>query len=815
MKGERIVYYMFIYLSRQHNEPTTMTGAHALKLAMLWMGSGMFICQAADYRLSVMKAGYGVNFDRVGHIVVDGTFLPYTHTWAIPWPKVQPLHLPLFECSLAINWTKTCLAINRFIQETNNFAFETLDSIALSLENGKRIIPPTMNRSIFQRNVAHSPGHISPASQTTFRRDRRAIPGKDFHNEMPEFMREQPSEDVSDYIPTYLVGRVWSDLTGAPGVTALKNLKNHLRTVGSLEYSNIQDIKKLDADVYSFGVTEQAKVDHLFSSMNVSNSKLDSTVQRIRYDKRLWGTREQALRQKINFLWYIDEEVMTKVLPNVCEMYAKLSQLRRYVKQWLRSVATLTRGYISPFMISQNDMQKVLRDIAQTMLKKPMYAHLKLPSLAVNYYYRLKNIAYTHLFNNDQQPDSGSTLFITLTIPLLPLEGILPVYRINVFAVPTTAGLSQSTRGDKRPGYTELSNMPDLIAISENQETYLEMSTSLFHSCRGSSDIKICEGGMPALRKRRARRTSCAFALYLENWDDVEQECDIRYSDIDEYKPYGSAMQSTADGTFLVHASQREKKGDKWRLSCPTSARKYNPLVDVCNMCRITIPCECSLSGADFLLAQRYTGCSLKDEDEEKHVTYMHHVNTPMVKSLYPESQEANYASFMAFNKRLTPPFILPTITFKKADDFYPTMEAMKKFGADLNQTLERERRNRKSYNSEVTASLAVARDFSDVVVNRAGSVQKALGDVLSVFFGGGVAGAMSLIFTPIFIALIAFVISILDCISQRRNRKSVMKSNRNKEIERVPLIIEKRVTHGPHGNKKHKRRSTETSFYA
>ena len=89
------------------------------------------------------------------------------------------------------------------------------------------------------------------------------------------------------------------------------------------------------------------------------------------------------------------------------------------------------------------------------------------------------------------------------------------------------------------------------------------------------------------------------------------------------------------------------------------------PPIEACDMCRIKVPCFCSLSSADFYLPPRYTGCTVRDGDRmDEHVSYKYHLNSAIVKSLFPMSDEAKYLSYEYSTTRLNPLFQMPDIKF-------------------------------------------------------------------------------------------------------------------------------------------------------
>lgn len=468
----------------------------------------------------------------------------------------------------------------------------------------------------------------------------------------------------------------------------------------------------------------------------------------------------------MNYINYIDTEMVTKVLPIVIDYFRAVSDLDIVVQNWLTGITELTHGYVSPFIVPEVEIRRVVRYLTNKVLQQPQFRNLKVPSVASSYYYKLQNIAYTHMYNNMSDTKQGSTLYISLMIPLLRVGGVMPVYRIDVYPVPVKAGIApilQEDRTHKSTGFTMLHNMPDFIAVSENQETFVELNTNQYLTCKGYPEIKVCGSGTPALKHRRTKESSCAFALFIEDSTQVLKHCDLRYINTDQWLPDGSAIQLTADSSFLMHASYRRPEGDTWTMSCPLSHQTPQYPVKVCDMCRIYIPCFCSLSGADFYLPARYTGCFVSNPVEGATVSYKYHINTAMIQSLFSSSDEAKYMSFKNFTELQHPPFDLPDIRFSVEDNFTEYVDISDKYSAQLSATLDRQSKDLQSYSNNIDAALNRTRDFSDQVVDRAGSIENALRGFLDKLFGGKIGVALTVIFSPLTVVLLAFIIAAFD----------------------------------------------------
>ena len=721
--------------------------------------------QSIDYRQTYIKPGYGVNFDRVDHVVTDGGTSFYTHTWALPWPTVPTVSMPFFNCSLAIDWSRRCRSINAYIRDTNDFAYELLQLSARFLNTCKKQIPPTISRE-----------------QRTGRKKREVL---------PSWLKQPETSDyVMDYLPTHTTGKIWSDLTDTPGPRAIRQLREHLRSVGSTIYSEIEGIKQFEADVSSLSEIVNKRINNLLATGNVTNVRLQNVIDTIEHVYNKAGSEEDKLRARMNHAANIDGNFIVKVLPAVSDFFRVVVDADIGVRLWISGITALTRGYISPFLVREEEMSKVLNHVSQKVLKKPMYMDLKLPSESTAYYYGLKTVAYTHFYNNDSE-GSSSTLYISLSIPLFKTGYTLPVYRIDVYPVPDTAGIKVT--GDGKVGFTLLRGLPDFIAVSENKEVYVEMDKKLFLSCSGYPHAKICSSGMPSLKKRRSGSVSCAFALFIENREEVLKKCDFRYVNTDRWKPYGSAVQLSADSTFLVHASHRGPAADTWRLSCPLSRLRPQSVLPVCNMCRIKIPCFCTVSGADFYLPPRYTDCVVSNQSAVSDIAqYMYHLNTAMIQQLFPKSAEAQLTSYAHLLEKRHPIFSLPNITFTIENNFTEYVDIADKFGADLSKTLQCQKKAVAAYTVKEDAALARVRNFSDQLVYRTGSLTKALEDLFDGVFGGRIGLILAVVFSPIGIVSIAFILAALEFIPEITAAVYVMIRRRKADKEYRRLVRRK-----------------------
>lgn len=69
-------------------------------------------------------------------------------------------------------------------------------------------------------------------------------------------------------------------------------------------------------------------------------------------------------------------------------------------------------------------------------------------------------------------------------------------------------------------------------------------------------------------------------------------------------------------------------------------------------------------------------------------------------------------------------------------------------------------KKNLSIYAEKVDQGLTEARDFSDQVVDRDGSILKGLSGLIGDLFGGNILQIIALIFSPIFLSLLSIIIS-------------------------------------------------------
>lgn len=194
----------------------------------------------------------------------------------------------------------------------------------------------------------------------------------------------------------------------------------------------------------------------------------------------------------------------------------------------------------------------------------------------------------------------------------------------------------------------------------------------------------------------------------------------------------------------------------------------------------------CSLTGKDFFLPARNDGClRATDAGSPRPVTYLYHKNTELIRTLFPESEEAALSSFATTQELAHPPFVVPRLTATSDLAFNVSMAKLNKFEVALPRVLDRFAKNLPFYNRREEALLNRTRDYSDQVIDKSGDVIGALGSLLS-FLGDDVSRFLAIVFSTLGMAVIGTTLTLLAtvptiCRHHRRARRD------NKRLEKLP----------------------------
>lgn len=510
-----------------------------------------------DNRRTIVKAGYGVNFERVSELIVDPTSAP--HMWRVPWPNIDDVqgNMTRINCSFVTRWKDRCLAINAYVDDIENIVNAAIKDTRRRLAKLEELFPlgeappPPPSRRERRDTLGAS------------ERDKELLEGYDVFPQINEVMNTTyPTKGSSKYdaavdVLKYATGfgimsTLASSLGNTPGPGSINKFKKMLGTVmqkGVLE--NMRGVQMLsgmtvalaDKMNASLGATKNGILGVnrglvlLQGAMNSLQTRTLNALATYKEDLNLWSA--------VNTLFIMD------VTQAVFKAITQINQLLDQLETFEEGVMVLLRGKLSPLLIPEQTMQTVLDTwVSESAKKQDGY---KLMSVDPKFYYRTSQLTFIRIPDGDSDL-SRSSLHIRQELPLVERSGsnLMTVYRVDDYKVPENAGVdvtSSSTmytsnekgedvlrRESFTGAYTEITNTADFFAVTADQEEFLEIDAAVFLTCEGDANVRTCPTGLSVRRRRTA--PTCTYSIFTDDDLAAQHLCDFKYAHYDQSRAY-------------------------------------------------------------------------------------------------------------------------------------------------------------------------------------------------------------------------------------------------------------------------------------
>ncbi|AAS00944.1 ORF54 [Ostreid herpesvirus 1] len=737
-----------------------------------------------DERLTVNRMGYGVMFDKVSEIIDGGGIVHFSHTWSLIIPTYTIPSVENIDCTLLnAELTPICDSINNLIDSANTETYNSITDAKLRMAKALDVIPKSKPEDLINIDLgANLETTTTAAPQTGNRRRRRAAgdePNTDDNTppnlEIPDWL--DPDKDNSDWeilIPGRLAGNLFTSIFDMPGSGTLKNSVRNLKALGGAIYTNTQSIINLNDQFAYIIQTTDKRMDEIQEMGDILVRKIAQTRASMVTFQNEFSAIYGNMSARILMLNKLKSMVVSNLYPDLFRMKVLGKDIETLCDMWTYGLINLASGYISPQLITETMMKHVIDHIVRNIIPQPTYNRFNLLSTDPAFYYKMKKmLSYAR---------TADKVIVTINIPLYRTEGRMPLYRIYSFPIPLTMGTEDTS--DK--GYTKMADLPDFIAVDSNTDAYVEMTQAAYLSCSGAvSGIQSCGNAVGVTKRRDVTDMTCAFAIFIDDTTAIGKFCQTAYSDVG---PVGSARQLASDSSFLI--SSGEDTDSFWTVNCPKST--INPISKVvpCNLCRMEISCGCSLSASHFKLNPRIGGCEKSLEGVPK-TTKIYSRNMAAVTEFVTDEDLKLVNSYSARVDKLYPPIKMEKLEFKTYDNVEAYAEKSRKYGQDFIKGAELMKKNLTIYKDKVDEGLKKARDFSDQVVDREGSIINAISGLFTDIFGGEVWAVIAAIFSPVFLTAFALIISLINFIpAVRYDYKQYKKEKREKRYEEQRLAL-------------------------
>ena len=372
-------------------------------------------------------------------------------------------------------------------------------------------------------------------------------------------------------------------------------------TATSREVAAIREMMSLIQEQFQKVTSNRKQTDRLqLHTLNATANRVSdlmnyTLIQRegiMKLDKKIMDLTDYATESRRSLPRFI---YITTQFANIRTRTEIMMDILHENRIFLEGLGDLRQGRLTTNMIAPVFMQQILDNTAEQLSGSEL--SLLLPD--ISYYYD------SFLFSLSTDDEN---LYIHLRVPVGRAKThVFELFEISTFPV--------SINSARYPGYSEIANLPPYILVDSARNVMIELSAKDYSMCMANS-IHICPRPLPELTFRM-NSSFCSQSLFLAQEDLSYANCDFRVYPYKIAQPY---LQSLSDAEFLVSSANHTliKK-------CPGMTDR----VMECDVCRINLPCKCSLTLAEKTLTSSGQYCKHFELHQVGHA-----VNVPILKAL-------------------------------------------------------------------------------------------------------------------------------------------------------------------------------------
>lgn len=672
---------------------------------------------------SYSRVNWGVVFNKVGTIL--NGIAKYRHTFAVAIPVMDYTPLQLMPCDSDELKLAHCEAINILVNEVN-MGYE--NEFALMKQN--------------VANVLAVIGEIDETGGGGRRKKRDTTSSSSSPHLSPDFCQDG-SQDAGGGGLLATLGKIGSDIFGLPTYDDIRIVDKHICQLADTVDLNRREILKSNERLSSVSAALNNRISSLQHGLANMNERISETQDRLVEVTRTMVDDLNELSNRMSFI-EATQEAMYLFIANLERFQNAASQHLTYAATWLYGVNKLLEGYVPQELIMVDDIQSVLDHVQNVVL--PKNPQLRLVHTNPSFYYQVRSTAFTRTTNY---------VFITLTVPLRSVGGILAVYRVDRTHISTAEHHTSSTR---------IANLPDFFAVTPSDLAYYtELSLAHYSSCRGEG-IRVC----PTERGLRASNSlTCAAAIFYDRTTEISKHCEIHF----EERVMPSEVVKLRDMEYLVH-SEYSGPDETWTLHCPyaspepgsSSGQGHLQSIASCNTCIIQLPCGCSLDGGTFLIPVQLTGCTVHEELGFPEVTKLFPINLPVLTSLY-SAEDILHMHGSTVHTEPSHSDLLPTdfLLNVTKSDWAGVVAKDEKYKVDFKKLISRHKKESVAYADKAEYYLKKATDFYDLNMAHIKDLEKQFGGELYHNFlnPSAIVGGTSTFWV---VAVISLSMSVYNC---------------------------------------------------
>ena len=291
------------------------------------------------------------------------------------------------------------------------------------------------------------------------------------------------------------------------------------------------------------------------------------------------------------------------------DQLAHYSDVHFQTDQLKFGIIDLVQGDLPPILIPPKILGKTLRDLQ--LLLDTQYNGYYVMNDDPHYYYKYSTFLLTR---------KGSSVFISLKIPISGYR-----YPFDVFSVTTVEVPMNSTSQH----VTKLLRQPDYLLLSRDQTQYATLTSTEYSACTGTT-FKHCTLRMTI--KPVLTNPSCILSIFKNDVSSIQSLCDFRVL-TNTLVPH---IVELTNNRLLVYRLRTIS------LHCSDGSRQLDGCQD---FCVITIPCKCSVDTDKVHFSGHISSCS-----ENQTYTKVHPVNLALIQNFFNDSYIKSLTGDSFFN---------------------------------------------------------------------------------------------------------------------------------------------------------------------
>ena len=456
---------------------------------------------------------------------------------------------------------------------------------------------------------------------------------------MPEVnLPDDDSRSKRSLLP--FIGQLSKSIFGTATVRDVEILQSHISSV-------IQNSNKLESAF-------KYQSNKLSSFMSIVDNRITNAAKEIQINHK-------SIANMGNELWKLEWGLMvsSQLTGQLVRQVQRSSDLTSRLNELIKDIGHLMEGKLSPTLLSPSALKQILVRIQKQL--KQHYPDFQISYKHPSHYYK-SGLFVAARHNN--------SIFITLKIPVSAFKSTFKVYELFTVPVPINTTTKHAT---------QLLNMPNIIAISNDNHYYATMSREQWQTCQGK-ERKYCP---PDIVISPMTKYTCSLLIFQQMKTLIPEYCNFRLVK-NALQP--SILQVTTSQVLVANTS-------KITFRCKNSWKSES----ACHFCLMTVPCECSLQTENFYLPPTLHSC----EKASTEITKLHPVNLALLQYFHDEESHKTISGNTLFHNEFNPK--IPPFKFYEGKYEHFVVED-KKEHLDLKKVTEAVKRNEDIYESSADA---------------------------------------------------------------------------------------------------------------